>query len=165
MQQKCIGGQEMNQNDLYIEYARVIKMCKDTVLEDKPWLGVRFNGSEFYDHPRFDTLVENYQFAVAILEDRAVFVGDILYLKSSCWEYVADKYTTASAVSDMTWQPPKPKRTFILNGVELPCPLDGKYTEYSLIVSATPFYFKSGADRDDVRDNLLAILKSARNKP
>lgn len=155
----------MNQNDLYLKYAEIIKMCQGTALEDTPWLGVRFNGSEFNGHPRFDTRAKNYQFAIAVLEDKPVFPGDILCFKPSGSEYVASKHTTASAVSDMTWQPPKPKRTFMLNGLELPCPVDGKYTEYSLIVSATPFYFKSGADRDDVRDSLLSILKSARNKP
>lgn len=105
----------MNQNDLYIEYARVIKMCNGTALENKPWLCVKFNGTCIFDtHPSFTSNPELYEFAVAILEDRPVFPGDILYLKSSGLEYVADKYTTASAVSDMTWQPPKPKRRIVL---------------------------------------------------
>lgn len=157
----------MNQNDLYIEYARVIEMCKGTALEDTPWLGVRFNESEFYDHPRFDTLVENYQFAVAILEDKPVFVGDILYLKASGLEYVADKYTTASAVSDMTWQPPKPERTFMLNGVDLPCPVDWKESRNGdvAVIDGEIFWFKTRMDADLVRDTLSKIFREARDKP
>lgn len=103
----------MNKNDLYIEYARVIEMCKGTSFEHKPWVCVKIYDG-FDSHPQFTQIPECYQFAIAILEDRAVFVGDILYLKSSGLEYVVDKYTTASAVSDMTWQPPKPKRRIVL---------------------------------------------------
>lgn len=157
----------MNQNDLYLKYAEIIKMCQGTALEDKPWLGVRFNGSEFYDHPRFDALVENYQFAVAILEDRLVFPGDILYLKVSGLEYVASKHTTASAVSGMTWQPPKPKRTFMLNGVELPCPVDWKESSNGdvAVIDGEIFWFKNKMDADLVRDTLSKIFREARDKP
>ena len=103
----------MNQNDLYIEYARVIEMCKGTALENKPWVCIK-NEGRFVDHPYFDMPPEFYEFAVAILEGRPVFPGDILCFKPSGSEYVASKHTTASAVSDMTWQPPKPKRRIVL---------------------------------------------------
>ena len=154
----------MNQNDLYIEYARVIEMCKGTALEDTPWVCVRFNGGEFYGHPRFDTLAKNYQFAPAILEDRPVFPGDILCFKPSGSEYVASKHTTASAVSDMTWQPPKPKRTFMINGVELPCPV--KYPTNNFIrLGICLFSFNAEEDAELVLRELTKILTEARDKP
>ena len=158
----------MNQNDLYLKYAEIIKMCQGTALEDTPWLGVRFNGSEFYDHPRFDTLAKNYQFAVAILEDRPVFPGDILCFKPSGSEYVASKHTTASAVSDMTWQPPKPKRTFMLNGVELPCPARGGESTFLIGTCARAlmgYRFGTHEDRDRVLHEIERILDEAGNKP
>ena len=110
----------MNQNDLYLKYAEIIKMCKGTALEDKPWVCVRFNGSEFYDHPRFDTLAKNYQFAVAILEGRPVFVGDTLYWKTTGEEYIVNSYNkcTSMPLGYMTWQPPKPKRRIVLEETE-----------------------------------------------
>ena len=104
----------MNQNDLYLKYAEIIKMCKGTALEDKPWVCVRFNGGEFYGHPRFDTLAKNYQFAVAILEDRPVFVGDSLYHPSGAKWIVGD----TDDLTGMPWQPPKPKRRIVLEETE-----------------------------------------------
>lgn len=153
----------MNQNDLYIEYARIIKMCKGTALEDTPWLGVRFNGSEFYDHPRFDTLVENYQFAIAILEGRPVFVGDSLYHPSGAKWIVGD----TDDLTGMSWQPPKPKRMFTLNGVELPCPVDWRESSNGdvAVIDGEIFWFKNKMDADLVRDTLSKIFKEARDKP
>lgn len=153
----------MNQNDLYIEYARIIKMCKGTALEDTPWLGVRFNGSEFYDHPRFDTLVENYQFAIAILEGRPVFVGDSLYHPSGAKWIVGD----TDDLTGMSWQPPKPKRTFELRGMELPCPTNqiSKYDLHALTINSACFWFETQEEKDLVEDTLLNILTEARDKP
>ena len=158
----------MNQNDLYIEYARVIKMCQGTALEDKPWLCVKFNGTGTFDtHPGFTSDPELYKFSPAILEDRPVFGGSILYLKSSGLEYVADKHTTASAVGDMTWKPPKPKRTFMLNGVELPCPVDWQESSNGdvAVIDGQVFWFKNKIDADLVRDTLSKIFREARDKP
>ena len=158
----------MNQNDLYIEYARVIKMCQGTALEDKPWLCVKFNGTGLFDtHPGFTSDPELYEFAIAILEDMPVFPGDILYLKPSGLEYVADKYTTASAVDDMLWQPPKPKRTFELRGVELPCPVDWEESSNGdvAVIDGEIFWFRNKMDADLVRDTLSKIFREARDKP
>ena len=153
----------MNQNDLYLKYAEIIKMCKGTALEDKPWVCVRFNGSEFYDHPRFDTLVENYQFAVAILEDRPVFVGDSLYHPSGAKWIVGD----TDDLTGMSWQPPKPKRTFELRGMELPCPTNqiSKYDLHALTINSACFWFETQEEKDLVEDTLLNILTEARDKP
>lgn len=153
----------MNQNDLYIEYARIIKMCKGTALEDTPWLGVRFNGSEFYGHPRFDTRAKNYQFAVAILEDRPVFVGDSLYHPSGAKWIVGD----TDDLTGMSWQPPKPKRTFMLNGVELPCPVDWQESSNGdvAVIDGEIFWFKNKMDAALVKGTLSKIFREARDKP
>ena len=153
----------MNQNDLYLKYAEIIKMCQGTALEDTPWLGVRFNGSEFYGHPRFDTRAKNYQFAVAILEDRPVFVGDSLYHPSGAKWIVGD----TDDLTGMSWQPPKPKRTFELRGMELPCPTNqiSKYDLHALTINSACFWFETQEEKDLVEDTLLNILTEARDKP
>lgn len=71
----------MKTNDLYTEYARVIEMCKGTALEDKPWKCVKKTSPTFMfysSHPAFNEN-EQHEFAVAILEDKPVFIGDELY--------------------------------------------------------------------------------------
>lgn len=82
----------MNTNDLYLEYARVIQMCKGTELEDTPWACVRWRWKmsvEWFDfpgHPNFSEtnpsiFRKDVDFAVAVLEGRPVFVGDRIYAK------------------------------------------------------------------------------------
>ena len=101
----------MNQNDLYIEYARIIKMCKGTALENKPWLGVKCKGVVIKRcHPVFTAQPDSYEFAVAILEDRPVFVGDTLYHLSGAKQIVGN----TDNLTEMTWQPPKPNRRIVL---------------------------------------------------
>lgn len=158
----------MNQNDLYIEYARIIKMCKGTALEDKPWLGVRENTGEneayiFDEHPYFNSDPENYQFAIAILEGSPVFVGDSLYHPSGAKWIVGD----TDDLTGMSWQPPKPKRTFELRGMELPCPTNqiSKYDLHALTINSACFWFETQEEKDLVEDTLLNILTEARDKP
>jgi len=170
----------MNQNDLYIEYARVIKMCQGTALEDKPWLCVKFNGTGLFDtHPRFDSDPELYKFAIAILEDRAVFVWDKIYAKTTKEiEYtVTEKWAVAYGYCDyphceiddkkFSWQLPKPKRMFTLNGVELPCPVDWMESSNGnvAVIDGEIFWFKNKMDADLVRDTLSKIFREARDKP
>lgn len=157
----------MNQNDLYIEYARVIEMCKGTALEGKPWVCVKFEEDVLEGSPYFDCPPESYEFAIAILEDRAVFVGDTLYWKTTGEEYIVNSYNkcTSMPLGYMTWQPPKPKRTFMLNGVELPCPVKKQKKESSiLLLGGAVFYFESEEDTDSVCNSFLSILTDARDK-
>lgn len=177
-----MGGIKMKTEDLYLEYARVIKMCEGT--EVKPWECVKGkNGYYFCDfntHPGFTSNPDGYEFAVAILEDKPVFIGDTVYAKDG------DKYTAkqdsrgafAQKLNDvlwvhidkdsgyLTWQPPEPKRTFILNGIELPCPVD--WTESSngdiAVIDGDVFWFRNSIDRDLVRDTISRIFNDARNK-
>ena len=170
----------MNQKDLYIEYARVIEMCKGTALENTPWLCVKFKGTCIFDaHPRFDSDPELYKFAIAILEDRAVFVGDKIYAKTTKEiEYtVTEKWAVAYGYREyphceiddkkFSWQLPKPKRMFTLNGVELPCPVDWMESSNGnvAVIDGEIFWFKNKMDADLVRDTLSKIFREARDKP
>ena len=154
----------MQQNDLYIKYARVIEMCKGTALESTPWLCVKYDGEVMFRHPAFDVTPKYYEFAIAILEDKPVFVGDTLYHKETGKKYIVSSITVFKF---LTWQPPKPKRTFMLNGVELPCPVDWKESSLGdvAVIDGEIFWFKNKMDADLVRNTLSKIFREARDKP
>lgn len=154
----------MNQNDLYIKYARVIEMCKGTALESTPWLCVKYDGEVMFRHPAFDVTPKYYEFAIAILEDKPVFVGDTLYHKETGKKYIVSSITVFKF---LTWQPPKPKRTFELRGVELPCPVAWRESSNGdvAVIDGEIFWFKNKMDADLVRNTLSKIFREARDKP
>lgn len=163
----------MDTNELYLSYARVIEMCKGTTLENKPWECVKHDGEcYFHNHPRFNST--GYKFAVAILKDdhtgkdRPVWVGDVLYNKDTGNCYVVSELSVNSILNkSYTWEkPPKPKRIFTLNGVELPCPVgyDSVGMRYSLEIEDNKFYFDSIKNRNVVCDHVKNLLTEARDK-
>jgi len=158
-----MGGIDMKTEDLYLEYARVIKMCEGT--EVKPRDCVKFSGLDIFgDHPAFDCVPNDYEFAVAILEGKPVFIGDTVFHKQSGIERIINtSYLVKDFEDNFTWQQPKPKRAFMLNGVELPCP-DKESRLHPFDISGRVFYFKSPQDRNDVFNAILNMLIEARNK-
>lgn len=68
----------MKKVDLYLKYAEVIKMCRGTALEDTPWRMVKQYGEVAFNHPTFDSNIEDYEFAITVIEGRPVFKGDVL---------------------------------------------------------------------------------------
>ena len=157
----------MKTEDLYLEYARVIKMCDGT--EVNPWKCIRGKGdyfSDFNTHPEFKSNPDGYEFAVTILEGKPVFIGDTVYHKQSGIERIINTSELSDDFEDnFTWQQPKPKpkRAFMLNGVELPCP-DKESRLHPFDISGRFFYFKSPQDRNDVFNAILNMLIKARNK-
>jgi len=194
----------MNTNDLYLEYARVIKMCEGTQLEDTPCMCVRWKwkGSDkwfyfapFTRHPNLNafTVNQDVDFAVAVLEGKPVFVGDRIYAKSpnsgmcgggiiiidndgiriefgNKTSFHIEIFSNAPIDQYFTWQPPAPKRTFTLNGVELPCPVrdegDGHVYEagISLCGHGIGFFFDNQKDAEKVFNYLKNLLTEARDK-
>lgn len=173
----------MNTNDLYLEYARVIQMCKGTELEYKTWRMAQWrnipNGASkwecFTTHPdfgRFDPQTE-VRFAVAVLEGKPVWVGDKVFIRNNkypdvnwkLFDYWKNDIATLS--KDWTWTPPPPKRTFTLNGVELPCPVDSNlfFTQTGFNIDNVPFCFESFDDAIAVKQALTKLLTEARDKP
>jgi len=161
----------MNTNDLYLEYARVIKMCEGTELEDTPWRIIQWrnipNGASkwecFTTHPDFGRLdpQTEVRFAVAVLEGRPVFVGDTLWIKDGHGFTVEDDLHIDHRI--MSWTPPTPKRTFTLNGAELPCP--GNTNHYGFYCAGKFFGFHSVCDSEMVSDAIINLLTEARDKP
>lgn len=145
----------------------------------KPWECVKLDGYAWRSaitYPTFHCDPGRYQFAVAILFDeqaeihKPVFLGDTVYLidggrsltvMSDTQECITSKY--------WSWHKPQPKRTFEINGVELPCPMkdapECNFDEHTTIYfNAKEFYFDSLADKDKWEHAFANLLTEAREK-
>ena len=150
----------MKKSDLYREWARVLDMCEGTVV--KPWSCVRRKTDEylstFYATPDFDDIEGEWSFAVAILEGKPVFVGDVVYHKSGPRHIVAFR---PDSLDGYSWNPPK--KTFMLNGEELPCPVEAEEGWFIDIKAGTDkdkrFYFERHICRDKVADAIIKLLR------
>ncbi|MGZ5029056.1 MAG: hypothetical protein ACXWAT_00675 [Methylobacter sp.] len=67
----------MKRSDLFRRYAEVIDMCEGTNV--RPLLCVRVSGENVSTEPCFNGNAAAYTFALAIVEDKPVFAGDVLY--------------------------------------------------------------------------------------
>ena len=187
----------MNTNDIYLEYARVIKMCKGTELADTPCMCVRWKwkGSDkwfyfdpFTRHPNLNkfNINQDVDFAVVVLEGKPVFVGDRIYAKSpnsgmcgggiiiidndgiriefeNKTSFHIEIFSNAPIDQYFTWQPSTPKRTFTLNGMELPCP-NKNGIGHGLSIDDTFFTFDNLDDAVIVSESFLKLLTEARDK-
>ena len=160
----------MNTNDLYLEYARVIQMCKGTELEDTPWVCVKLDGEALrddYGHPGLSASIEKYEFAVAVLEGKPVWIGDKVFIRNNKYPEVNwklfDYWKNDIAILSKDWKWTPPKRTFTLNGVDLPCPVKGD--GHALSIDNIIFCFNNIEDAELVSKSLINLLTEARDKP
>lgn len=120
---------------LHEEYSRVIRMCVGTKVGPRDC--VKLGGICRVGDWTFTNTIKEYTFALAIVEDKPAFEGDVLYgisgeahTLSGC---LGDKtrlqarHSTFNVVrydiliACLSWNQPK-KKTFLLNGEELPAP-------------------------------------------
>ena len=155
------------QRELNLEYwGRVHDMCdsynKQHGTNIRPQRCVKYYGNVWdlpIKHPVFDD--KNYDLAVAIIDDTPVFVGDKIYTKRTGQEItVTEGFLSAI---DYTLTPPKKKRTFDLNGKQLPCPSED-YDESVLELLGEHYYFESIEDRNEVAREIIKLLNNARDK-
>ena len=138
----------MKKSDLYREWARVLDMCEGTkVNPDYCWKSC----GQFSDDPKC------YEFAVAILKDRPVFVGDKVWLKHVEKWSVVTSGTRAYTINDSCCSWDEPKKTIELNGVELPMPSGSGYTY--IMIDGEHYWFKSHSDRLKVVEAIKNLLK------
>lgn len=147
-------------------YGRVHDMCdaynKQHGTNIKPQQCVKHYGDVWNiptKHPVFDD--KNYDLAVAIIDDTPVFVGGKIYSKRT-GQGITLTEGFLSAI-DYTLTPPKKKRTFDLNGQQLPCPGED-YDESALELLGEHFYFESLEDRNKVAKAINDLLNNARDK-
>lgn len=147
-------------------YGRVHDMCdaynKQHGTNIKPQQCVKHYGDVWNiptKHPVFDD--KNYDLAVAIIDDTPVFVGGKIYSKRT-GQGITLTEGFLSAI-DYTLTPPKKKRTFDLNGKQLPCPSED-YDESVLELLGEHYYFESIEDRNEVAREIIKLLDNALDK-
>lgn len=145
-----------NVNDKYVEYARVINMCNSTKFENEPWKCIK--GYAFTNHPTFGN-TSDLEFAVAILEDEPLFVGDKVYWKRDGRDFNWDVWSIPVDKWDYWVTRTPPKRTFMLNGVELPRP--SKTGKVSFGFVSELICFESYSDAEQVSSAIKRILDDA----
>ena len=146
-------------------YGRVHDMCDDYNKQHgtniQPQQCVKYYGNVWdlpIKHPVFDD--KNYDLAVAIIEDTPVFVGYKIYTKRTCQEITVTE-GFLSAIDYTLTQPQK--RTFDLNGKQLPCPSED-YDESVLELLGEHYYFDSIEDRNEVAREIIKLLDNALDK-
>ena len=153
------------QRELNLEYwRRVYDMCdaynKQHGTNIQPQQCVKHCGGKWNlkEHPMFDG--HKYDLAVAIIEDKPVFVGDKIYTKRAGQEVTVSE-GFLSAIDYTLTQPQK--RTFELNGQQLPCPSED-YDESVLEFLGEHYYFESIEDRNEVAREIIKLLDNALDK-
>lgn len=156
----------MKKSDLYREWARVLDMCEGT--EVSPGLCWMLNGLGRGQDciPKFNSDDERYEFAVAILEGKPVFVGDKVYannctspltVKGSSKQlgYISVGNCVNYDISILSWN--SPNKTFLLNGEELPCP-DNNKGGYQISLLSGRHYFSDFHDAQKVANAFDKLL-------
>ena len=156
------------QRELNFEYwGRVHDMCDaynkqhGTNIDTKQCVKIDGDIWDMSKHPAFSDVPCDYSLAVAIIEDTPVFIGDKIYHK----EMKHLVTIIEGAFYDCrywTLTPPKPQRTFDLNGRQLPCPIKGD--TYLLDILGEYYYFESIEDRNKVAKAINDLLVNAREK-
>ena len=117
--------------DLFRQYAKVVDMCEGTYLF--PQRGVKVAGQVFKgDTPSFTCSPSMYEFAVGICEDKFVWEDSVLYDKETGQELKGRDVIFLNVFKDLYWTKPK-KKTFMLNGEELPLPDNGRWRLFRVI--------------------------------
>jgi len=116
--------------DLHREYARVIDMCEGTNID--PLECVKCDGLEIDEGPFFDWTVHSYQFALAIVEGKPVFPGDLLYNSNTKKRHFIDSVIDKNH-DDWSWNQPQPKK-MVLNDTEIPSAVAAQQLSNNVIV-------------------------------
>ena len=153
----------MKKSDLYREWASVLDMCDGTNVDPNDcW---KFNGEFKNRCIEFDSCGK-YEFMVAILEDKPVFVGDKVYANNCTLALTVEGRSEQNGyifvgncanydISILSWNPPK--KTFMLNGEELPCP-DGNRGGYQISLLNGRHYFSDFHDAQKVANAFDKLL-------
>ena len=151
------------QRELFLEYCgRVYDMCdaynKQHGTNIKPQDCVKYDANVLESTTQTVFYGTKYDLAVAIIDDTPVFVGDKIYTKRT-GQGITVTEGFLSAI-DYTLTPPKKKRTFDLNGKQLPCPSED-YDESVLELLGEHYYFDSIEDRNEVAREIIKLLDNA----
>lgn len=148
----------MKKSDLHREWARVLDMCEGTKVKPRDcW---KYNGKFIGLEPEFTDFPDRYEFMVAILKDTPVFAGDLIYHKIENMPYKVR--WCDGLINDNDWAWNATKKTFMINGEELPCP--AKHGEFVLHIQGFKdniWYFKNQSDIKEVENAIIKLLKES----
>ena len=152
------GGNYMKKSDFYREWARVLDMCEGTgILTKNAWkFEGRFIGS---DTPVFIDGHDGYEFLIAILEGTPVFLNDELWHIDGHKISIGNIHKGNINPAILSWK--EPKKTFMLNGVELPAATRSgglNILEISDTHIRNFFYFDTKQDRSKVMEAIIKML-------
>lgn len=149
--------------DLHEQWARVLRMCEEEeITAEGCWKFYGDIGND--DKPYLDCEISAYEFAIAIIERKPVFIGDTLYIDSMPVE-IQGTCTDISGSSCLligndirgssyhpyhvfTWNPPEPKT---LMDIARGC--------------GAPYVVSSTLSGVVMTEELLALFKETINKP
>ena len=157
------------QDELKAHYRDVIipmvaKYNFDHGTDVKPWECVRIcEILEHVKHPEFNGGYA-YTFAQTILEGKPVFVGDVVYYKKDMAKIIVGEAGIIFNPDNWTWTPQPKKRTFMLSGVELPCPVKNAETPHWICIEGKTTYFWNSKEAKQVGDAINNTLTEARDK-
>ena len=147
----------MTKADLHRKYADALDLCAKHMIGMV--YAVKIDGNIFEGWPKFNLPPSSYAFPIAVVEDKAVFVGDTLYWTSNRQSVIVVEGMNLTS-EHLTFElPPKPK-TFVLNKVEYPLPARkaGELPLCSLVISGVAYYFESIGDMRAVRKAIENLL-------
>jgi len=143
----------------YREYARVIDMCEGTGVDPRSCVRYEPGTAPIIEPHGVDLYRQgNYDFAVAILEGKPLFIGDDVYLidgRKYDWETTWMEQT----INHLTWN--KPRKTFTLAGHEVPIPTYDTSLKPCKQVGDMKYYFDSGEDANSFSLSIQAIIHEA----
>ena len=174
--------------ELNLEYwGRVHEICKGTALEGREWECVKWNGNILTAHPHFSPEYSAYALAVCVVEDRPVFVGNVLYHNNTVIVAMNEYFRGENQVGilkiyygawlpsqDITWKKPTKKQTFSIEcsgknmGIviaDIPCPVkpnkDNSWVARSIFMQEYSYEFASISDKDKALQSIKQILDAA----
>ena len=163
------------QSEVFEQLARVAKLIEGTDLELRNV--AKYTSTEGFPVEFIDIYGEpsGYTFALALVEGKPVFAGDKLWSNYSNKEvtiegttvYKDNLYLTHinnagdggdTCLDTLTWK--QPKKTFMLNSIELPLPTsDDRYYISDAHINLREFTWESARDRDSVAHELIQLLR------
>ena len=162
----------MSEAEIFKEYARVIEMCEGTKVMS--WQCVKFDGRTFTHRSGVAAQLSlnpeqrgNVTFAVAIVEDRPVWLYDFLYANGTdCKREVVELENFGNLImqlggslkivssKNLSWYPPKPKTIT----VTIPVPMSYGHVRWA--DGSLNLYFKNTEDALVAYEVIMEKLKT-----